>query len=168
MSNPSPPGPPHSLDGHAPYGDPFNQHQRPLHGHQFSSTQRSVSEIPLMPMGDPAYGVSDVTLPSSTKEYEGEGDNVLEPHDVYDESRPLTSGGQSLYPPSSIRFVYPYSVFSSTVLLDYQTYPHPRPYFIIIIALASILPCMGTEIKRAMQLGHTDRLFGVERLKRSS
>jgi len=119
MTNPSLPGPPDSLDDHAPYGDPFDERQRPARGHQYSSAQHSVGQIPLMPMGNPSYGVSDVTLPS-TKEYEG--DNVQEPHDGYDESKPLTSGGQSLYPPSSIRFVVPHtlSLFSvQTMLLDW-------------------------------------------------
>jgi hypothetical protein len=166
MSNPPPLGPPRSLDDHAPYGDPFDERQRPVHGHQYSA-QHSVSQIPLMPMGNPTYGVSDVTLPPSTKEYEG--DNVPEPHDAYDESRPLTSGGQSLYPPSSIRFVYPYSIFRSSVCCCWTIkLILILALVIIFITLASIPPCMGTEIKRAMQLGHTDRLFGVERPRRSN
>lgn len=94
MSNPHP-GPPHLLDDHAPYGDPFDEQQRFRH-----VPQDSASQIPLMPMGNPAYAASDLTLPS--KEYEG--DIIPEPHDAYDESRPLTGSG-TVYPPSQTSFV---------------------------------------------------------------
>jgi hypothetical protein len=153
MSNP--PGPPHSLDGPTPYGDPFDEQQR--HGH---ATQDSTTQISLMPLGNPGYAASDVTL--DAKLYEQ--DATQEPHDAFDESRPLTGSGQSLYPPSSTTFVS-FPSYSLNRRADF----HP-----FILFIASTPPRMENHtrevqaINQAIRLGRAGRPFDVERLKGSS
>lgn len=154
MSNPYP-GPPHPLDGPAPYGDPFDEQQR--HGH---ATQDSTTQVPLMPLGNPAYAASDVTLAS--KAYEQ--DATQEPTEAYDESRPLTSSGQSLYPPSSTTSVL-FLFYNLNCQADFS-FTHPT--------LASTPQRMENHTREAqtinqvMQLGHVGRPFDVERHKGSS